>query len=218
VLESGIRDVILATGATWRRDGIGRSHWKPIHGSAQDNVFSPDDLMAGKLPSGKVLIFDDDHYYMGGVLAELLVEAGCQVTLATPAPLVSAWTQYTLEQERIHKRLVQLGVRLMTQMALAGIGSGVVTLAHVVSGSAENIPCDAVVLVTDRLPNDALYQELKPSLAEGWLQSLRVIGDAEAPHIIAQAVYSGHLAAREFDEEKTDGTPFRMERIALDQG
>jgi len=73
-------------------------------------------------------------------------------------------------------------------------------------------------LITDRLPNDALYQELKPALAEGRLQSLRVIGDAEAPHIIAQAVYSGHLAAREFDEKKMDGTPFRMERIALDQG
>jgi len=155
---------------------------------------------------------------MGGVLAELLAEAGCQVTLATPAQLVSAWTQYTLEQDRIHKRLHLLGVRLATQTVLAGIGFGVVTLAHVVSGSAENIPCDAVVLVTDRLPNDALYQELKPALAEGRLQSLRVIGDAEAPHIIAQAVYSGHLAAREFDEKKMDGTPFRMERIALDQG
>jgi len=34
----------------------------------------------------------------------------------------------------------------------------------------------------------------------GKLKSLRLIGDAEAPNIIAQAVFSGHLAAREFDE------------------
>lgn len=26
VLKTGIKDVIIATGATWRRDGIGRSH------------------------------------------------------------------------------------------------------------------------------------------------------------------------------------------------
>jgi dimethylamine/trimethylamine dehydrogenase len=88
-----------------------------------------------------------------------------------------------------------------------------VSLAHSTSERKEDIACDAVLLVTDRLPNDALYQDLKPALADGRLQSLRVIGDAEAPHIIAQAVYTGHLAAREFDEDRSDGTPFRMERV-----
>ena len=213
VLGSGIQDVIIATGATWRRDGIGRTHWRPIPGSEQPNVFSPDDLLAGKLPSGKVFIFDDDHYYLGGVLAELLVTTGCEVTLATPAALVSAWTQYTLEQERIHKRLLKLGVQLKTQTVLTAIGAGLVSLAHSTSERKEDIACDAMLLVTDRLPNDALYQDLKPALADGRLQSLRVIGDAEAPHIIAQAVYAGHLTAREFDEDRSDGTPFRMERV-----
>jgi len=72
-----------------------------------------------------------------------------------------------------------------------------------------------VVLVTDRISNDSLYYELQPALANGKLQSLRLIGDAEAPNIIAQAVFSGHLAAREFDEEKVDGTPFKIERTSL---
>jgi dimethylamine/trimethylamine dehydrogenase len=58
-----------------------------------------------------------------------------------------------------------------------------------------------------------LYYELKPALEEGKLNSLRVIGDAEAPNIIAQAVFSGHLAAREFEEERVEGTPFKVERI-----
>ncbi len=65
-------------------------------------------------------------------------------------------------------------------------------------------------MVTDSIPNDALYHELKPALAEGKLKSLRIIGDAEAPNIIAQAVFSGHLAAREFDEQvDPDVTPFQ---------
>ena len=58
-----------------------------------------------------------------------------------------------------------------------------------------------------------IYYELKPALEEGKIHSLRVIGDAEAPNIIAQAVFSGHLAAREFDEERVEGTPFKVERI-----
>jgi dimethylamine/trimethylamine dehydrogenase len=71
-------------------------------------------------------------------------------------------------------------------------------------------------MVTDRISNDGLYLELKPALAEGKLESLRLIGDAEAPNIIAQAVFSGHLAAREFDEEiDRDRTPFRVERVGI---
>ena len=53
-------------------------------------VLTPDDIMAGRMPRGRdVLIYDDDHYYMGGVLAELLRKHGFAVTLVTPAPLVS---------------------------------------------------------------------------------------------------------------------------------
>ena len=70
-----------------------------------------------------------------------------------------------------------------------------------------------VVLVSDRISNDSLYYSLKPALQDGRIHSLRVIGDAEAPNIIAQAVFSGHVAAREFEEETTDGTPFKIERI-----
>jgi dimethylamine/trimethylamine dehydrogenase len=44
---------------------------------------------------------------------------------------------------------------------------------------------------------------------------LRIIGDAEAPNIIAQAVFAGHLAAREFDGESFEGTPFKVERVMI---
>jgi dimethylamine/trimethylamine dehydrogenase len=215
VLEAGYPHIILATGAQWRRDGLGRTLWQSIPGHNLPHVFTPDDLMAERLPAGRVVLFDDDHYYMGGVLAELLVRQGCQVTLITPTPLVSYWTQFTLEQERIQRRLMSLGVGLQPQHVLQAIQPEAVTLAHTVSGATTELPCEAVVLVTDRQPNDGLYQTLKPALAEGVLQSLRVIGDAEAPNIIAQAVFAGHLAAREFDEVITDETPFRVERVAV---
>jgi len=232
ILESGAQNIILATGATWRRDGVGRTLWKPIPGFDSENIFTPDDLMERKevisnSVNGNWIIYDDDHYYMGGVLAELLAEQGCNVSLVTPAPLVSYWSQYTLEQERIQAKLMKLGVKLYPQNVLSEIENNCVHLSNTISGDSIELPRDGVVLVSDRMPNDSLYQALhastlgfdgtsRPSAQrERRIQSLRIIGDAEAPNIIAQAVFAGHLAAREFDDEKVEGTPFKVERVRI---
>jgi dimethylamine/trimethylamine dehydrogenase len=213
VLEAGPRDVILATGSTWRRDGIGRYSKVKLPASVNPLVLTPDDLMAGKLPQGRVVIYDDDHYYMGGVLAELLAQKDCAVTLVTPAPTISYWTQFTLEQDRIYARLLGLGVTLLPQHVLSGLQTGAVLMKHAITSARSTLPAEAVVLVTDRIPNDSLQRDLRPALADGRLNSIRLIGDAEAPNIIAQAVFSGHLAACEFDERiNPDETPFQRER------
>jgi dimethylamine/trimethylamine dehydrogenase len=172
-------------------------------------------LVIGKLGEANWVIYDDDHFYMGGVLAEWLAEQGCQVALITPAPLVSYWSQFTLEQERIQYKLMKLGVELYPQSVLSEIQEDSVWLANRISGEEMRLPRDGIVLVSDRIPNDSLYLALKPALAEGKLQSLRVSGDAEAPNTIAQAVFSGHLAAREFEAEPVEGTPFKVERITI---
>lgn len=145
----------------------------------------------------------------------MLAEQGCQVSLVTPAPLVSYWSQFTLEQERIQQKLMRLGMRLYPQHILSGIENDCVSLINTISGEGTELSRDGVLLVTDRISNDSMYYELKPVRAEGRIRSLRVIGDAEAPNIIAQAVFSGHLAAREFEEEKIEGTPFRVERMTI---
>jgi dimethylamine/trimethylamine dehydrogenase len=190
-------------------------------------IFTPDDLLGLNLESDsllsklreqapalqRVLVYDDDHYYMGGTLAELLAQNGCEVTLMTPAPSISYWTQFTLEQDRILKRLHKLNVTLLENHFIASHTPTTASVTNTITSAESTLACDAIVMVTDRIPNDALYHELKPALAEGKLKSLRIIGDAEAPNIIAQAVFSGHLAAREFDEQiDPDVTPFKIER------
>jgi len=225
ILETGAQNVLVATGATWRGDGMGRTLRKPIRGFDLQNVFSPDDLMGGESGIGKSgmvnrgnenwVIYDDDHFYMGGVLAALLAEQGSNVSLITPAPLVSYWSQYTLEQERIQHKLMKLGVKLYPQSVLSEIRNDCVKLTNKISGEEIELPRDGVLLISDRIPNDSLYLALQPALEEGKLQSLRIIGDAEAPNTIAQAVFSGHLAAREFEEEPVEGTPFKIERMKI---
>lgn len=213
VLETGIRNIIIATGAEYRRDGVGRTIHLPISGHDGENVFTPDDIMNGKTPEGRVLVYDDDHFYMAGVIAELLVNRKCDVTIVTPSPLISYWTQFTLEQEKIQHRLAKLGVKFMVRHTLNKISAGEATLKCSITANETTIANDAVILVTDRSPRDQLYQELLTAKDNGLLDSLRLIGDAEAPGNIAQAVFSGHLAAREFDETiDPDQPPFHIER------
>ena len=214
ILETGIKDIVIATGAAWRRDGIGRIHWQPILGHERPHVYSADDIMSGHIPSGKVLIYDDDHYYMASVIAELLYQQGCQVTVATPAKMVALWSQYTLEQGKIHAQMLKAGTQVLTQKKLLEISEKDARLACMVSGVESVVKIDAVVLVTDRISNDDLYLELKPVLKAGELNSLNVIGDAEAPGIIADAVFSGYKVAFEFEGEEQN-VPFKVERAKV---
>lgn len=206
VLDSGARQVVVATGATWRRDGRGRSNGFAVAGHEHSDVFTPDDVLDDlesgqwRIPPGRVVIYDDDHYVMGGLLAELLAARGHEVELLTPAPLVSHWTQYTLEQERIEHRLRSLGVQIHTRTTLRSIGVDHVVAEAVIGGRTSELPRRSVVLVADRLPRTDLHEELVGALAAGALDSLQLIGDADAPGLIAQAVFAGHRAARQFGE------------------
>ncbi|HYA07946.1 MAG TPA: NAD(P)-binding protein, partial [Gaiellaceae bacterium] len=65
VLAFGFQHVAVATGARWRADGVGRWHTRPPALDAGTEVLTPDDLLAGERPAGeRILLFDDDHYYL----------------------------------------------------------------------------------------------------------------------------------------------------------
>ena len=219
ILEFGFENVAIATGSRWRRDGVARQHVVPMPIAPGMDVYTPDDLMEGRVPSGRVVLFDDDHYYMGGVLAELLVQQGATVTLVTPAAFVSEWSQNTLEQAEIHKRLADLGVDILLNRGVEELLPGVARTRCVYSDQSRDIEADAVVLVTCREPQDRIWRALKSRQAE-WREqgilSLKVIGDAEAPGPIAWATYAGHRFARELDgPDIGDDLPFRREVTQL---
>jgi len=219
ILEFGFQHVALATGSHWRADGVARYHLVPPPNDGSLPVTTPDDLMAGVYPQGRVLIYDDDHYYMGGVLAELLAGQGCAVTLLTPAAYVSAWTNNTLEQATIHARLLELGVEVVQNRALGRIGGQRAESLCVYSGAVRSHEVDAVVMVASRVGNDALWRELD-ARADDWsahgIRSIRLIGDAESPAPIAWATYAGHRYARELDlPDIGDALPFRREVTQL---
>jgi dimethylamine/trimethylamine dehydrogenase len=214
ILEFGIPHVVLATGSQWARDGRGRNNHYPIKGCERPHVLNPDDIMDGIEVDGSIVIFDDDHYYMGGLVAEKLRALGHKVTLVTPAADVSNWTHNTLEQARIQTRLLEMDVKIMPHKNLAEIREGEVQLACTYTDRRESIAADRVVLVTMRYPRSELYQQLaedQTKLDTAGIKSINQIGDTLAPGTIAAAVWSGHRYARELDEPKTEIVPFKRE-------
>ena len=216
VLELGCAHVVIATGARWRRDGVGRANALPVPGFDQAGLLTPDDLMDGAVsPVGSVVIFDDDHYYMGGVLAEQLRSGGVAVTLVTPEESASQWTHNTLEHERIQTRLLETGVAIVANRNVTAFRGDHVETACVFTGRTSKILCERVVAVTARLPDDGLYTSLAadPAALRGaGIKSVTAIADALCPATIAHAVHAGHRYARELDAAVDRDAPFRRER------
>jgi len=219
VIGLEIEHLAVATGAHWRRDGVSRYHVKPMPDDGSIVVYTPDDIMADACPTGNVLVFDDDHYYMGSVIAERLQQAGCAVTIATPSAYVAEWTLNTLEQEFIQQRLVDSGVELRVSTTLLAIDQGRVRLSTSTQKDHNMVAFDAIVQVTSKSPDNALFQDLQsrqPEWAEAGIKSVSIIGDAEAPAPIAWATYAGHRYARQLDAvDVGDALPFKREVTLL---
>lgn len=221
VLGFGYSHVVFATGATWRRDGVGRLHTKPVPFDPALPVFTPDDLMAGARPPGRdVVVFDDDHYYMASVLAELLAAEGYRVQYLTMASRAADWTYHTMEQHRIQARMLERGIAIRTDRGLRAAADGAAESFCKFTGRAEPVGCDALVLVSARLPDDEVYRALldrQGEWAAAGLTRVDAIGDAWAPGTIAAAVYAGRRYAEEFDLPEHDGdtVPFRREITEL---
>jgi dimethylamine/trimethylamine dehydrogenase len=211
VLEFGAPHVMLATGSRWRRDGLGRACPQGITPLSPHALLTPDDILRGTQPTGRVLLFDDDHYYMGGALAEQLRAQGCEVTLVTPAPLVSQWTEHTLEQPLIQGRLLRQGIELITGHVLAGVEGGVAELRCVFTDRRRHAALDSLVLVTAREPERALELALRRAMTDAAMQTLTAIGDCLAPGTVASAVYLGHLAARQLQGPPWEAGLYRRE-------
>ena len=207
IADLDIAHVVLATGSHWRDDGVGAMGEEPVE---CPGALTPDDVFAGAAIEGPVVIYDDEHYFMGGALAEKLKLGGHEVTLVTPAATVSSWSAMTDEQYFIQKRLLEIGVTLKPSRFIAGREADRLRLACAYTGREEQVPCGTVVLVTGRLPDDTLYHQLS-GLEGARFSTLVRIGDCLAPGLIADAVYSGHGFARGFGEPPRNA-PLRRER------
>jgi len=193
--EFGADHIALATGALWTRRLYSPLEipTKPLEGA---NVFTPEDVFAGRVAGDRLLVFDYDNYYLGGAIAEHLANQKKNVSYATPAGHASAWTFMTNELPYVYQALERAGVSIHTTTNLIGFDAGVARLENLFHRAPLDINVDGVVIVGHRDPNDALYNTVLGSDDGNSLPPMSLIGDAMAPGAIVHAVHSGHSFAR----------------------
>ncbi|WP_342074964.1 FAD-dependent oxidoreductase [Yoonia sp. SS1-5] len=206
--DFGADNIIFATGASWRCDGVGRSNFDAVDWASGTNVLTPADIIAGKVPDGPVVVYDDDHFYMASVLAEHLHAKGCDVTYVTPLESVASWTAYTLEQRSIIGRFKSLGISMHVNSTFRDYRAGVVTVEDAYACDSEKrFEASALIFVGARTPNKALYEGFAQSQPDS---RAFLIGDCLVPGMIQAAIHSGHRVAKELIDDGV--VPFKLEK------
>jgi dimethylamine/trimethylamine dehydrogenase len=219
VRDYGAEIVIVATGARWAGDGM----YPPAHDripgadASRPDVAVPEQVVAeGKQLGDRVLVVDGDGYHMGSTLAEFLARQGRQVTYVTHWETLGPYLRYTLEEQRMYQRLVELGVQILSQHLVLSYEPGKAELVHLWGGQQRTLEVDSLALATMRYSRCELYEALledEQGRAAAGISQLHLIGDAHTPGLIAQAVFSGHRLAREIDSPDPDvPLPFIRER------
>ncbi|MCB2095495.1 MAG: FAD-dependent oxidoreductase [Rhodobacteraceae bacterium] len=201
ISDLGADHILIATGAKWATDTIGRHSATGLTREAPGMVASAETILNHQhVDADHVVIYDDDHYYMGTVLALHLRQAGHRVTLVTPAGRPCEYGVFTGEIHSSNAALVEAGVDIITNRMITAVEPGRAEMECVFAGRRSSLDCDLVIPVCRRLPVTTLYDGLRALMdgpAAAGIRSVRRIGDAEAPGTIAAAVYSGHRAAME---------------------
>lgn len=217
ILEFGFPHVVLATGAIWttaltdRRDA-------PFMATTEGTLLTPDDIFRGIKPTGAVLIYDYDHYYIAGCLAERLAVEGIDVIYVTPADRVSDWSENTHEQWFAQKRLLELGCEILTGYYIPFFDGEVVRAECKYTGQLNEIRVENMLVVGTRTPNLELFEQLvlrDKELKEAGVSRLTRIGDCDTPGAVVHAVFSGHRFAREFGSRTISQNAAAVERAQL---
>jgi dimethylamine/trimethylamine dehydrogenase len=207
ILTYGAEIVVIATGARWRADGMNGPTQATIPGAEHDFVYTPEQVSAahGAIDGEHVLVYDTDGYFTAVGMAEMLLAAGRRVSIVTPFPNLSPFMFLTGEAFRVNRELRVQGVEIVPNHVLSQIAPEQ-SLGQNVWAPAGSDPvlweADAVVLVTQREPRDALYHELRGDpqrLEREGIEAVYRIGDCLAPRTIAENIFDGHRLAREID-------------------
>lgn len=184
--------VVVATGSTFRRDGLQR--WRPaleIPGLDLDHVVTPVEVLTGTATGRAALVVDDLGSYPAVGVSEYLVRAEATVTFATSFPMFAPELVPSMQAEPALARLHRAGTQILTRMVLTGVEPTCAHLQHLDSGVGQSVACDLVVLVTGFEARRSLYDELTAVHPE-----VHLVGDARSPRGLPAAIAEANALAR----------------------
>jgi 2,4-dienoyl-CoA reductase-like NADH-dependent reductase (Old Yellow Enzyme family)/thioredoxin reductase len=181
--------VIVATGAR---------PYEPAHPLAGVEVVQVWDILAGARPQGHIVISDWGGDAAALDCAELLAEAGCQVTLAVGS-VMPGETLHQYVRNSYLGRLSRAGVPIRHYLGLHSATAGAIHFRNIFAPELETvIEADVLALSLGRVPNDELAEELRE-------RGLRVLeaGDCQSPRSIEEAILEGTLAYADLRADTT---------------
>lgn len=225
ILTYGADRVVIANGSHWATDGMSAEGHSTLPGcdASLPNCLTPEQIMAGKeVPGKNVVVLDCDGHFTGISMAELMADMGKTVHLVTNMSDPAEYSQFTMEIQNNKRLMHEKNITVLRNHWVDGYEGNKLTLFHLYrhgwaltepelgrmprreSTDTVTLDCDAVVLVTSRVPNSELFAELKARKSE-WaandIQDIYRVGDCYAPRQISNAIFDGHRLAREFDSE-----------------
>ena len=186
--------VVLATGSLPKETGFQR--WlpsiDPLPGVDLPNVHPVEDVMGGAARPGKrVVMLDDIGHWHGMGTAWHLAEAGHQVTIVTPWPVLGAELTRTTADWPLRRRLKQLGATWHTEAGLKEWTGEAAVMIDFATGEETLIEADALILATTNESANWLATDLAETNLE-----IHQIGDAVAPRHANMALYEGRKVGR----------------------
>jgi NADPH-dependent 2,4-dienoyl-CoA reductase/sulfur reductase-like enzyme len=166
--------VVVATGATYSREGITPNQLMAIPGVDADYVLTPEDVVLDKKEVGqRVVIYDTTAYEVGPGLAEMLADQGKDVTIVSIDPNLGRSLAPLGINQVIGLRVLPK-TKFIPDHAITSISDHSVNLTNTLTFQPDIIEnVDTVILVTSKPPVDGLYNELIGKVPE-----LHIIGDA----------------------------------------
>ncbi|MFN8533314.1 MAG: NAD-binding protein [Dehalococcoidia bacterium] len=182
VLAFGADVVIVATGATPASGHL--EGWGPVEPAA--GVLS-DDRFAGK----HVVLLDTEGNWTAASAAETLAQRGAQLTVLYPG---SAYLPAMNSFSRMNQidRLAKLGVDIRLLRKAVAYHDGDLTIADTLTGRSETIAgVEAIVAARPAIAERTLADQI-----EGKVAQVHVLGDANAPRTLLEAIFEAHRVAR----------------------
>lgn len=193
---TGFDEVVVATGATPRRDGF--QAWRPGEppaGMDAIELLTGWDVLAGAKIVGPVLLVDEIGHYESIDVAETLVNAGHEVHHVTRFSNLAANipVAYDYAAAPHAEQLYKGNYELHTRTLVHAVEPGRVTIAPLAAPNRlEVLDVNTFVFMSGAVPDHDLQAELED------IPNLYVIGDALGPRTMEPAITEGSLAAARF--------------------
>ena len=178
--------LVIATGSVPRVN--------PVPGRySPSQVLNAWQVLKGEVSVGeRVLLMDGDGHHKTTSTAEFLADQGKSVDIITDALFVGVELGSLGDLYASRQRLLQKGVRFLSDLRVQKIEGTTVEAVNVYSNEVQVFRgYNTVVVVMANRPNDSLYFRLKNRMAE-----LYRIGDCVAPRRIDMAILEGNKVGK----------------------